>query len=79
MKQFLDIVKQDIEKDFLQWTTDQFITDKNILYHDFLRIIYDTSIVIDKFIVDSYIFFHLFIFFQVQKSNLDVVFYYNQT
>jgi len=52
---FLNIVKQNIENDFQQWTTDQFIREKNIFYKDFLIIIHDTSIVIDKSITDTYI------------------------
>jgi len=59
IKLFLNIVQQNIEKDFQEWTTNRFITEKNILYKDFLIIIHDTSIVIDKFMIDTYIFFHL--------------------
>ncbi|CAF3676931.1 unnamed protein product [Rotaria sp. Silwood1] len=50
IKQFLIIVKQNIEKDFQQWTTNYCIQEKNILYKDFLTIIHDTSIVIQKYI-----------------------------
>ncbi len=59
MKQLLNIVKQNIEKDFQQWTTEQFIMEKNILFNDFLRILHDTSFVIDKSSANTYIFSHL--------------------
>jgi hypothetical protein len=74
MKQFLDMVKQDIDKDFQQWTTDRFVTEKSILYNDFLTIIHDTSIVIDKSIIENYIFFYLFIDLQIQISCAERLF-----
>ncbi|CAF3136477.1 unnamed protein product [Rotaria sp. Silwood2] len=42
IKQFLIIIKQNIENDFQQWTTNHFNLEKNILYNDFLTIINDT-------------------------------------
>jgi hypothetical protein len=60
MKQLLNMVKKNIENDFQLWITDQFMNEKNILYKDFLTIIHDTLIVIDKSIVDIYIFFHFY-------------------
>ncbi len=59
IKQLLNIVKQNIEKDFQQWTTEQFIIEKNILFNDFLTILHDTSFVIDKSSANTYIFSHL--------------------
>lgn len=48
IKLFLVNVQENIEKDFHQWISNNFLSEKNILYKDFLNIIHDTSINIDK-------------------------------
>jgi len=45
IKQFLNLIQQNIEKDFQDWITDHFILEKNILYNDFLTIFHDTFLV----------------------------------
>jgi hypothetical protein len=52
LKQFLTTVKLNLEEDFKQWSTNHFDLEKKIFLKDFLTIIHDTSIAIDKFIVD---------------------------
>ncbi|CAF3265042.1 unnamed protein product [Rotaria socialis] len=52
LKQLLTDVKQNIEKDFQQWITNHFHLEKNILYHDFLTIIRDTSVIVDKSFIE---------------------------
>ncbi|CAF1169975.1 unnamed protein product [Adineta steineri] len=66
MKEFLNLIQQNIEKDFQEWITDHFIVEKNILYKDFLTILHDTSIVIDKSIITTYIYFYQFITSQIK-------------
>lgn len=51
----LNMIKLNIEKDFQLWTTEQFKIEKKIFYKDFCTILHDTSIVIDKTIIDTYI------------------------
>ncbi|UJR24052.1 hypothetical protein I4U23_027020 [Adineta vaga] len=51
IKEFLILVQQNIENDFRQWITERFLNEKTILYKDFLNILHDTSIVINKSIV----------------------------
>ncbi|CAF1432633.1 unnamed protein product [Rotaria magnacalcarata] len=52
LKQLLTNVKQNIEKDFQQWVTNYFHLEKNILYNDFLTIIQDTSIIVNKSFIE---------------------------
>jgi len=56
IKLFLNLIQQNIEKDFQRWITDHFNAEKTILYSDFLTILHDTFNVIDKSIVITYIF-----------------------
>ena len=45
---FVNIVRENIEKDFEQWNTEHFLHEKNILLEDFRTIIRDTSLSINK-------------------------------
>lgn len=44
----LDIIRDNIDKDFQQWNTKHFLHEKNILLEDFRTIIHDTSLSINK-------------------------------
>ena len=48
-QQLLTIVRQNIDEDFQQWTSDHFNHEKNIFYQDFNRILHCTSIAFDKY------------------------------
>lgn len=51
--ELLTMIKLNIDRDFHQWTTNEFNSEKTILYNDFVKIIDDTSINIDKSFIEN--------------------------
>ena len=53
LRSLLSTVQQSLQEDFERWHTEQFTYEKHILYEDFLSILHDTSIVIDKLVLST--------------------------
>ena len=53
MRSLLNTVQQNLQEDFEHWNTAQFTDEKHILYGNFLSILRDTSIAIDKLVLST--------------------------